>query len=155
MEPGPQQPKEKIKILIDETISYLQKNKNEFGFDVVDYYEHSIGRFTPKNRAIQVFFNDPEFGRVTTSVFLKLEGNEDELIFSEMTTLPFKAVGKKYGERAVKAILKFLKTKKESFINVKATQVQSRPLSFWNRLGFDKLVNSVEQNYELNWDKVE
>lgn len=136
-------------------IGFLLSKKIDLGFEDVKYYERSIGRFTPKNRAVQIFFKDPIFGEVKVSVFMKLEGSEDELIFSEMTTLPSEARKNinRYGQRSIEAILKFLKTKKNEFKFVRATQVSTSG-GFWGKCGFFPL-NNVTKDFELDWSKVE
>lgn len=155
MEIGPRNPSKKIESLMKGVINNLLSEKSQFGFEDVKYYEHSVGIYTPKDRAIQIFFKDPILREIKVSVFMKLEGDEDELIFSEMTTLPSDARRSvnKYGQRSIDAILKFLKTKKSDFKFIRATQVSASG-GFWSKCGFFPL-NNITKDFELDWNKFE
>lgn len=128
-------PQTKIEKLVSEIRIFLLEN--------LDCKEVKIKKekFMPE-LSIKIIFENKEFGEVATSVFLDLEGeNQDEFIILAMTTLPDPAKGSGYGSKVIKTICSFLKERKDLKF-IRAVQVSNpRSKKFWIGCGFVELGN--------------
>jgi hypothetical protein len=98
---------------------------------------------TPYEKAIHAYLVRFMFGIGTTTVKINIEGeNKENVVITNITTLPDTEKGKGYAPEAIKLIIDW--AKKNGFENIIATQVQEHNENFWKKNGFQLAPNGEQ-----------
>ncbi len=95
---------------------------------------------TPYKSVERAYIVQSRFGAGVTTLKINIEGKDnDEVVITNITTLPETEQGKGYAARAIATLVTW--AEKNNFPKVIAAQVQDYTKDFWIKNGFSELPN--------------